>query len=263
MLTAGVDIGSLTAKAVILEADGGEIVASVLQPTGWQPERAGQQVLAEALTDAGLEHTDVDTVVATGYGRISLEEADATVTEVSCQARGVHALLPEVRTIVDVGGQDSKVITVDEHGHIQDFALNDRCAAGTGRFLEVMAAALGIEVGQLGDLAAHAQEPVKFSTVCTVFAESEVIGLLATGEGRQNIAAGLCTASAQRIAALMGQIRYQPPVALVGGVAYNKGVRQALTQLLDVPLLVPEYPQLTCAYGAAVWGAEMVRTDAQ
>lgn len=263
MLTAGVDIGSLTAKAVIVEARDGEILASALRPTGWRPEQSGQQVLAKALEAAGLVYANLDTVVATGYGRVSLADADLTVTEVTCQARGTHSLLPEVRTVVDVGGQDSKVISIDEQGQIQDFALNDRCAAGTGRFLEVMAGALEVSVEQLGDLAGQAQHPVKFSSVCTVFAESELIGMLAAGVPREDIAAGLCQATAQRIAALMGQIRYQPPVALVGGVAYNTGVWQALAHLLDAPVIVPDNPQLTCAYGAAVWGAELARTDAE
>lgn len=257
MLTAGVDIGSLTAKAVIVRADDGEFVASALRSTGWRPEQAGRQVMAEALEAAGLQYADLTTVVATGYGRVSLQEAKATVTEVSCQAQAIHTLLSEVRTVVDVGGQDSKVIALDEQGHIQDFALNDRCAAGTGRFLEVMAEALEVEVAQLGQLAAQAAQPSKLSSICTVFAESEVIGLLAAGGGRENIAAGLCAASAQRIASLMGQIRYEPPVALVGGVAYNNGVRQALEELLGGPVAVPDNPQLTCAYGAALWGVEM------
>jgi len=261
MLTAGVDIGSLTAKAVILQAEDSEVLATALLPTGWQPRQAGRQVVAEALAEAGLQRADLTAMVATGYGRVSLPEAKATVTEVSCQARAIHALVPQARTVLDIGGQDSKVIAVNEQGHIQDFALNDRCAAGTGRFLEVMAEALAVEVAQLSELAAKAGQPSKLSSICTVFAESEVIGLLAAGEMRENIAAGLCAASAQRIASLMEQIRYTSPVALVGGVAYNKGVQYALEERIGGLVVVPDNPQLTCAYGAALWGADMVSAD--
>ena len=259
MLTAGVDIGSLTTKAVILRAADSEVLGSALQPTGWRPKQAGCQVLAQALEQAELARADLDTVVATGYGRVSLPEADTTVTEVSCQARGIHLLLPQVRTIVDIGGQDSKVIVIDEQGQIQDFALNDRCAAGTGRFLEVMAAALEVEVAQLGELATQAAQPAKISSTCTVFAESEVVGLLAAGESPENMAAGLCRAIAQRVASLMQQAHWEPPVSLVGGVAYNEGVRQAIAQLLETTVSVPDRPQLTCAYGAAAWGAQVAQ----
>jgi len=259
LLTAGVDIGSLTTKAVILRAADNQWLGWALQPSGLRPEQTARDVLAKALQEADLPRAALDTVVATGYGRASLPEADIIVTEVSCQAQGVHFLLPETRTIVDIGGQDSKVITVDGEGRIEDFAFNDRCAAGTGRFLEVMATALEVEVAELDELAAQASEATNISSTCTVFAESEVVGLLAAGEPREDLAAGLCQAVAQRVAALMGQVRYQPPVSLVGGVAYNDGVRQALAQVLECSVSVPEQPQLTCAYGAAVWGSQMAR----
>ncbi len=256
-LTAGVDIGSLTAKAVIVDVANTEILASVIAPTGWQPAEAGAEVLAQALHEAGIKRTDLDNVVATGYGRISLPEADAQLTEISCLGRCIQHLLPEVRTAIDIGGQDSKVITLDEAGVAGDFALNDRCAAGTGRFLEVMAAALGVEISDLGKLSLKSDCPALFSSVCTVFAESELVGMVAAGESRENIAAGLSRIIAHQIGTLLGQVRYQPPVALVGGVAQNEGVRAALDELLGVSVAVPEQPQAVCALGAALWAIQM------
>ena len=256
--TAGVDIGSLTAKAVIVDAANSEVLASVIALSGWQPAQVGAEVLAQALQEADLKRTDLDQVVATGYGRISLPDGDAQLTEISCLARGIQHLLPEVRTAVDIGGQDSKVITLDEAGVAGDFALNDRCAAGTGRFLEVMAAALGVEISDLGKLSLKSDCPARFSSVCTVFAESELVGMTAAGEPRQNIAAGLSRVIAHQIGTLLGQVRYQPPVALVGGVALNEGVRTALEELLEVPVAVPEQPQMVCALGAALWATQMM-----
>ena len=258
-LTAGVDIGSLMAKAVIVDAANTEVLASVVQPTGWQPAQAGAEVLAWALQQASIERPDLDRVVATGYGRVSLADADERLTEISCLARGIHHLLPEVRTAIDIGGQDSKIITLDEAGNAGDFALNDRCAAGTGRFLEVMADALGIEISDLGKLSLKADHPARFSSVCTVFAESEVVGLLAAGESRENIAAGLSGVIAHQIGVLLGQVQLQPPVALVGGVAQNRGVCVALEKLLALPMHVPDQPQTVCALGAALWAMETMQ----
>ncbi len=256
-LTAGVDIGSLTAKAVILSAEDSRVLGSIVAPTGWQSAQAGADVLARALQQASIERTDIDRVVATGYGRVSLEDADERLTEISCLARGIHHLLPEVRTAIDIGGQDSKVITLDETGNAGDFALNDRCAAGTGRFLEVLARVLGVEVSDLGKLSLKADRPAQFSSVCTVFAESELVGMLSAGESRENIAAGLSRIIAHQVGTLLGQVRYQPPVALVGGVAQNEGVGTALEELLGVTVDVPEQPQTVCALGAALWAIMM------
>ncbi len=256
-LTAGVDVGSIMAKAVILNVEDSRVLGSVVAPTGWQPARAGREVLLGALQQAGLKRADIDRIVATGYGRVALEDADERLTEISCLARGIHQILPEVRTAIDIGGQDSKVITLDEGGNAGDFALNDRCAAGTGRFLEVMAQALGIEISKLGKLSLKADRPAQFSSVCTVFAESELVGMLATGESRENIAAGLSRIIAHQVGTLLGQVRYQPPVALVGGVAQNEGVHTALGELLGVTVRVPTQPQTVCALGAALWATMM------
>ena len=258
-LTAGVDVGSIMAKAVILNVEDSRVLGSVVAPTGWQPARAGREVLLGALQQAGLKRADIDRVVATGYGRVSLEEADDRLTEISCLARGIHHLLPEVRTAIDIGGQDSKIITLDEAGNAGDFALNDRCAAGTGRFLDVMADVLGIELSDLGKLSLKADHPARFSSVCTVFAESEVVGLLAAGESRENIAAGLSGVIAHQIGVLLGQVQLRPPVALVGGVAQNRGVCVELEKLLEMPVHVPDRPQIVCALGASLWAMETMQ----
>jgi len=226
-LAAGVDIGSLTAKAVVIDSMTHEILGDALALTGHRPPVAGEQVLRQALQEAEVSLDKVDRLVATGYGRASIQAADQRFTEISCLAEGIHHLLPEVRTAVDIGGQDSKVITLDEAGNAGGFALNDRCAAGTGRFLEVMAEALGVEIAQLGRLSLWAKQPAQFSSTCTVFAESELVGMLAEGKSRKNIAAGLSRLVAHQVAVLMSQLRYRPPFAFVGGVAKNQGVPAA------------------------------------
>ncbi|MCK4323402.1 MAG: 2-hydroxyglutaryl-CoA dehydratase [Armatimonadetes bacterium] len=257
-ITAGVDIGSLTAKAVVVDSVTHEILGDALAPTGHQPPVAGEHVLRQALQEADVSLDNIDRLVATGYGRASIKAADQRFTEISCLAAGIHHLLPEVRTAVDIGGQDSKVITLDEAGCAEGFALNDRCAAGTGRFLEVMAEALGVEIAQLGRLSLRAEQPAQFSSTCTVFAESELVGMLAEGKSRDNIAAGLSGVVAHQVVVLMSQLRYQPPFALVGGVAKNQGVRAALEELLETDVRVPDQPQMVCALGAALMGVRML-----
>jgi len=253
-LVAGVDIGSLTAKAVVVDSATHEILGEALAPTGHRPPVAGEQVLRQALQEADVSFDNIDRLVATGYGRASIQAADQRFTEISCLAAGIHHLLPEVRTAVDIGGQDSKVITLDEVGCAEGFALNDRCAAGTGRFLEVMAEALGVEITELGRLSLRAEQPAQFSSTCTVFAESELVGMLAEGKSRENIAAGLSGVVAHQVAVLMSQLRYRSPFALVGGVAQNQGVRAALEELLETDVRVPDQPQIVCALGAALMG---------
>ena len=212
---------------------------------------------------AGISPDDLAALGATGYGRDLPGEATARATEVFCQARAVHRLVPEARTIIDIGGQDSKVIRLDEDGYPLDFALNDRCAAGTGRFLEVMAVALGLGVEELGELAAQAPEPCPISSTCTVFAESEVVALLSRGEDRGCIAAGLCQAVARQMVALGARVGIRQPVALVGGVAHNAGVRRALADQLGRAPLVPKMPQMTAAFGAAIVAADALETARQ
>ncbi|MBU0609536.1 MAG: 2-hydroxyglutaryl-CoA dehydratase [Armatimonadetes bacterium] len=256
MLTAGIDVGSLTAKAVVWDHAAGQVRGQSLLRLAHDPAAAGRLALDEALQQVGLAATDLTATTGTGYGRIALESVDYRITEISCHARGVHHVLPQAHTVIDIGGQDSKVMVLDDGGRALDFEMNDRCAAGTGRFLEVMAGALGTDLSGLSELALAATAPASLSSTCTVFAESEVIGLLAQGRDRADLAAGLCLAVAQRVVAMTQRLSLQPQVALTGGVALNEAVREALQGLLGRPIAVPADPQLTGALGAALLAAE-------
>ncbi|NIA21322.1 MAG: 2-hydroxyglutaryl-CoA dehydratase, partial [Anaerolineaceae bacterium] len=191
-------------------------------------------------------------VVATGYGRGQMAMAERRITEITCHAVGVHAVAPEARSIIDIGGQDSKVIRLDARGRVEDFAMNDKCAAGTGRFLEVIAGRFDMTVDQLGRSVGQKAAPVEISSTCTVFAETEVIGLLGEGHSREAIISGLHLALARRVAAMFEQLSAQPPVAFSGGVALNPAMVTMLQKCLQVPLRVAENPQLTAALGAAL-----------
>ncbi|MET1124373.1 MAG: acyl-CoA dehydratase activase [Archaeoglobaceae archaeon] len=245
MICAGVDVGSLTAKCVIVED--GKVLAYSVAKVSPDLEKSAERVFEEAVKKAGVE---VEYVVATGYGRKKVSFADRTVTEITCHALGAKHVFPNCRTVIDIGGQDSKVIAVGDG--VENFVMNDKCAAGTGRFLEVMASALGVSVEELGELDAKADSPVSISSTCTVFAESEVISHLARGEKVENIVAGVHNAIASRIAAMAQRVGIKPDVVMSGGVAKNRGVRRALQELLGVRILVPQEPQIIGALGAAL-----------
>jgi predicted CoA-substrate-specific enzyme activase len=250
MVAVGIDIGSTSGEALIL--DGDEVLAWSIVDTGYNSRQAAAQALDEALAQADLSRDQLDSIVATGYGRVAVEFADRQVTEISCYARGIHYLFPQVRTVIDIGGQDSKVVAVGPGGRPLDFAMNDKCAAGTGRFLEVMARALQLELTDLGPSALHARHAADISSTCTVFAESEVITLVAEGVDREDIVAGLCRSIARRVGAMARRVGVEPPVALAGGVAKNVGVVRALEEALGEGLIVPEEPQIVGALGAAL-----------
>lgn len=256
LITAGIDVGSLTAKAIVFDHEAREVVGRSLVSLTQDPAQAGRLALEEALAGAGVREAELAGTTATGYGRIALPFATYRITEISCHARGVHHLLPEVRTVIDVGGQDSKVTRLDDRGRALDFEMNDRCAAGTGRFLEVMAKALGVDLEGLAALALASEAPAALSSTCTVFAESEVVGLLAQGRSCEDLAAGLCQSVARRVVAMVQRLGLEPDVAFTGGVALNEGVREALAQVLGAPITVPADPQLTGALGAALLAAE-------
>ncbi len=255
MITAGVDIGSLTAKAVVLQDK--QIVGYAIIPGGPDVTAVAERTLAQALEKAGLRQTDLGAVVATGYGREKVPLANKSVTEITCDARGTHFLFPEAEMIIDIGGQDSKVISVDTSGKVVDFAMNDKCAAGTGRFLEVMARALEIEIDQLGPVSLKHRKSVVISSMCTVFAESEVISLIAEGYAREDILNGLHQAIASRIAAMTQGLRVEKEVMVGGGVAKNTGVVRALKDRLKVKVKVPPEPQIVAALGAAICAQEI------
>jgi (R)-2-hydroxyacyl-CoA dehydratese activating ATPase len=254
---AGIDIGAITAKAVIL-GDAG-LLAVIVVPAGYNRSQAAEQVLAMALIEAGLQRDAISRLVATGYGRVQVPGADRTVTEITCHARGAHWLCPQVGTVIDIGGQDSKAIAVAKQGKVLDFVMNDKCAAGTGRFLEVMARALEVDLDQFGALATAATQPAKISSTCTVFAESEVVSHLAAGTPREEIVAGIHASIAARLSSMVGRIPLRDQVVLTGGVARNLGVVRAIEARLARPVLVPESAQAAGAIGAALIARDMDR----
>lgn len=258
MIYAGVDVGSMTAKAALYDAASGQILGEALQLTGWSPRESGHQALLAALDVARLAARDIHYTVGTGYGRVALPFVDEAITEISCHARGAHFLHPAVRTVIDIGGQDSKAISVAEDGRPVDFAMNDRCAAGTGRFLQVMATALGMDIDELGAEALLCRKPASLSSVCTVFAESEVVGLIASGVSRRDIVGGLCQSVAKRVAGLVLQVGARDDLVLTGGVAHNVGVHGALQAILERTIHRVAEPQFVGAIGAAILAAERV-----
>ena len=206
----------------------------------------------QALTASGIVKSDVARVVATGYGRGSIDFAAKSVTEITCHAIGARKLFHEARTVIDIGGQDSKVIRLAKDGRVDDFAMNDKCAAGTGRFLEVMARSLDTDLQSLGRLSTLSREDVRISSTCTVFAESEVVALVAKGTAKEDIIRGLHRSVAERIYAMVARLRAEGPFVMTGGVAKNSGVVAALEERLKTRLLLPDEPQIVGALGAAI-----------
>ncbi len=250
MITAGIDIGSISTKAAILSD--GKLLGTRVIFTGYNAEVAGRSVFEALLKELKLERSAVRRVISTGYGRNSVKFVDKAVTEITCHGAGAHYLDPGARSIIDIGGQDSKVIVIDEKGKVKNFAMNDKCAAGTGRFLEVMARALEVDLEGFGNLSLKAESPSKISSLCTVFAESEVISLISRGERRENIVAGIHESIAARVAAMANRVGMVSPVVMTGGVAKNTGVVRALEKKLGMPIRVSQYAQVNGAIGAAV-----------
>jgi len=256
---AGVDIGSLTAKSVILD-ENREILAYSIVHQGIVNEEAALASLDRALNEAGLGREDLEFIVTTGYGRNLVGFGDKNVTEISCHAYGAHFLHPQTRTVIDIGGQDSKVIALDEQGRVAGFNMNDKCAAGTGRFLEVMCRALGVALEEMGELSLRSQNPAQVSSLCTVFAESEIISLAAQGYPKVDIIAGIHEAIGRRIFSLVKSVALRPRVMMTGGVAKNKGVIKVLERLLGTEIITPPEPQIVGALGAALFALEEVKS---
>ena len=255
MIYAGIDAGSRCIKAVLFDSGRSQILASGLTYQGVEQERLAAELFDNILQEARLERSQVAGVVATGYGRNAIRFAGTTITEITCHARGVHRLAPEARTIIEIGGQDSKVISLEEGGRVRDFAMNDRCAAGTGGFLEMVATRLDMNWEKLSELARQSRKPALISNMCVVFAETEIIGLLADGKPLPDVVAGVLNAIAARVSALAGRF-VSPPVYFTGGVALQAGMARALEQVLACPVRVPPQPQYTGALGAAVLASE-------
>ena len=249
-MTAGIDIGSLTADAVTM--DGTRLLSHAILPTGANSEMAARRSYEEALASAGLRESDISSVGATGYGRMSVPFASRVVTEITCHAVGARWRFPEAKTVIDIGGQDSKVIRMGDDGRVEDFAMNDKCAAGTGRFLEVMAKSLETRIDLLAELARGSLADVRINSTCTVFAESEVVALVAGGTPKEDIIRGLHNSVAERIYGMVRRLRGAAPFVMTGGVAKNAGIVEALAVRFGSEVLVPEEPQIIGAIGAAV-----------
>jgi predicted CoA-substrate-specific enzyme activase len=260
---AGIDVGSTMTKAVILEKG---IIASVIGPTGPEQRRLANRVIQEALNQAGLAFDAITYVVSTGYGRINVPFADKQVTEISCHAKGVASLFPKARTIIDIGGQDSKAINVDATGRVTNFIMNDKCAAGSGRFIEVIADSVGLPLHEVGMVSLQSTAPATISNICTIWAQQEVASSLAEGVPIPDLLAGVHRSLADRVARMVSRIKVEKEVVLTGGGGKNKGLHHALEEQLGCQILLPPDPLITGALGAALLGkdiAEKAKTKGQ
>jgi predicted CoA-substrate-specific enzyme activase len=256
MLVGGCDVGSTTGKAVII--NDGTVVAHCITPSTTKPERTATTVMDAALQVAGLSSLqDLDYIVGTGYGRLKVPFADENISEITCHARGAHWMNPAVRTVVDIGGQDCKVISLDPKGKVLEFAMNDRCAAGTGRFFEAMARVLNCGLDGISSLENQGTNPATISNQCSVFAESEVITLINEGIDVTNIIAGINASVANRLFAMVRRVGLTQELVLTGGCSKNDGLAKALEKRLGITVTtLPQDPQLTGAVGAALIASE-------
>ena len=250
MITVGIDVGSITTKAAVVKD--GEVIADKVISTGFNAQQAGEDVFERIISGIGIESDAIDKIISTGYGRNSVTIADKTITEITCHAMGAYYLDPMVRSVIDIGGQDSKAIAVNDSGSPLNFAMNDKCAAGTGRFLEVMARALEVDLDNFGEFSLKAENPSPISSLCTVFAESEVISLISKGEQRENIIAGIHESIAARVVAMANRVGFKTRIMMTGGVAKNIGVVRALEQKIGQKIEVSQKSQVAGAIGAAV-----------
>jgi len=255
---AGIDIGSVTTKATIINEHCEILVFSAILTT-YDRRKSGRDCFKLALNTIGKSPKDIRYSISTGYGRRSFSSANHSLPEIVCHARGTIALIPEARTIIDIGGQDSKVIAVDDKGQVARFEMNDKCAAGTGRFLEVLTERiLNIPLEELGPISLKARNPCTLSSVCTVFAETEIVSLLSEDKSKEDIAHGMHRAIAKRVINMGrgAQIKFREPIVFSGGVAKNVGVVQAIEEELGMKVLIPDEPQITAALGAAILAKE-------
>jgi predicted CoA-substrate-specific enzyme activase len=254
----GVDFGSMTAKAVVVDQDKRIVAWSVIDK-GVMIEEGAREAVADCLNQAGLRYEDIAVTIATGYGRRKLDIAQRTITEITCHARGANAMFPDCRMVIDIGGQDSKVIAVDDLGHVQEFAMNDRCAAGTGQFMGVLARALDVPLEDIGRLSLQGGSDITISAMCATFAETEVVSLRAQGTSTPDILAAINESVAKRTMGLIRRVGKRTPIAMTGGVARNVGVVRALEIQLDEPLLIAGTSQTAGALGAALFALDDAR----
>ena len=255
---AGVDVGSTQTKAVLL-ADNGHgprVVARTLVDTGANVRKAAENAFHQCCRTGGISASDVGYVVGTGYGRYNISFGHAQMTEISCHARGAHFLCPGTRTVIDMGGQDSKAISVGANGEVLDFVMNDKCAAGTGRFLANAAEVMGVGLDEIGKLSLRAEKPVKIATVCTVFVEADILSYLAQGKKGEDVLAGVHLAIAKRTLSLARRITIEPEITMTGGVARNVGMVHALEAVLGCGVQVSSDAQFMGAVGAALFALD-------
>ena len=253
---AGTDLGSTMTKVVIIDLKG-KIRAYIAGPTGAEHRRMVNRVMDEALKQANLSIEEITYIVATGYGRINVPFADRQITELTCHAKGIASMFPKAKTVIDIGGQDAKGLKLGPNGKLLNFVMNDRCAAGTGRFLEVIAGTLGLKLEELGPISLKAKNKVSITSLCTIFAEQEVVNNLSDGVALEDIAAGLHDAVTGRVCRMARKLKIEPDVVFTGGVAKNVGMVRAMKENLGQEIFVPEEPLLSGALGAAILAKEI------
>lgn len=250
----GIDVGSRTAKIVFLKNN--KIIYTNHVSTGINPKLTAAELLDQGFNKSGYNQQSTGKIFSTGYGRNIIDFTDKKVSEISCHAKGVHYLLPDARTVIDIGGQDSKIICLSKDGRVKEFVMNDKCAAGSGRFLEVVANILEVTVEDLGLLSKESRKELHMNSTCVVFAESEIIGLIASGQISADIISSVHNSIAKRTRNLLAQLHWQRPIAFTGGVAKNPGMVQAMSSLIGVELVTPEDSYITGALGAALFAEE-------
>ncbi|HVD00417.1 MAG TPA: acyl-CoA dehydratase activase [Candidatus Dormibacteraeota bacterium] len=261
MLVGGVDVGSTQTKAVVMDGER-RVLGRALIDTGGIVTAAAENAFALAVTDAGIDRREVAYVVGTGYGRYKVTFGDTQVTEISCHARGGQYLFPRTRTVLDIGGQDTKAIRIGSEGQVLDFCMNDKCAAGTGRFLGAAAMALDIPLGELGPLALVAKNPVKITTTCTVFAETEIINWLARGKKMEDVLMGVHQAIATRSISLLRRVGIESELTFTGGVTRNLAMVRILEEMLEMHLNVSEEAHYMGAIGASLFALDKAASGA-
>jgi predicted CoA-substrate-specific enzyme activase len=261
MLVAGVDVGSTQTKAVVLDSEP-KVVGHALVDTGALLTDAAELAFGQALEEAGATRDDVAAVIGTGYGRYRVEFGETQVTEISCHARGAVFLFPDTTSVLDIGGQDTKAIRVGDQGQVLDFCMNDKCSAGTGRFLGAASQALELPLGDLGELALTARNPVRMTTTCTVFAESEILGWLSLGRKVEDVLMGVHAAIASRSFGLLRRVGIEPEITFTGGVSRNTAMVKMLEELVESPINVSEESHYCGAIGAALFGLDRALANA-
>ena len=251
MINAGIDIGSVAAKAVLFDTRDSAIIGASVLPTGWNHKQAFEAVLFAAMAEARVTMRDIASLTVTGYGRIALKDRAEVISEIRCHARGAHYFFPQAGCVVDIGGQDSKALRLGPDGSLEDFVMNDKCAAGTGRFIQMVAALLGMDLEEFF-LAAREGEPAHISSMCAVFAESEIVSLLARSVSPRDIAAGVTQSVAERTANMARRLSLQGGCVFSGGLGGNAAMVESLRRQLGLEILVPRNPQITGALGAAL-----------